>query len=132
LSLPLIVGEEERTIGANRTADHGAKLVAAKERLDGVRRREEVPRVQRLVTEELEHAAADDVRAGFRGEVDDAAVEPAEFRRRAVGLDLELLNRVDVGRSMTFRLSTTWPKPDVALRRSDASARNGHRVRRPH
>ena len=37
------------------------------------------------------------VGARLRGQVDDAAVEPPELGRRAVALDLELLDRVDDG-----------------------------------
>ena len=47
------------------------------------------------MAEELEAGAVQHVAAGFGRQVDDAAVEAAEFRRRAVALDLEFLNRVD-------------------------------------
>ena len=79
----------------NWTAKHAAELIAAVLRLCGAGRREIVPRVQRLVTEELEAASMETVAAGLRGQVDDATVEPSEFRRRAVALDLEFLDRVD-------------------------------------
>ena len=78
-----------------RAAERAAELIAAVVRLHRVRRLKEVPRVQRLVAEELEAAAVKRVRAGLGRQVDDAAVEAAELGGRAVALDLELLNRVD-------------------------------------
>src|SRR5262249_7216269 len=48
-----------------------------------------------LVAEELEAAPVKHVRAALGRQVDDAAIEPAEFGGRAVSFDLELLNRVD-------------------------------------
>ena len=44
--------------------------------------------------EELEGRAVQHIGPGFGREVDHAAVEPAEFRRRAVGFDLEFLNGI--------------------------------------
>ena len=56
---------------------------------------EVVPGVQVLVAKEFEHVAAKGIGARFRREIHDAAVEPPEFGRRAVALDLELLDGVD-------------------------------------
>ena len=56
----------------------------------------EVPRVQRLVAEELERVRREtSFVPDFGRQVDHAAVEAAELGRRAVALDLELLDRVD-------------------------------------
>jgi hypothetical protein len=94
LTLTLVVDEEECLVPADRTADDATELVAAKLRL-GAARREQVPGVERLVAEELEHRAAEGIGPGLGRQVDHATVEPSELRRRAVGLELELLNRVD-------------------------------------
>ena len=98
LPLPLVVEEEERAVAPDRTADHSAELVAAKLRLHGARRREEVSRVHRFVPGELEDASAQRIATRLGRQVDHAAVEPAELGRRAVAFDLELLDRVDVGK----------------------------------
>jgi hypothetical protein len=94
LPLPLVVDEEERPVSTQWATEHAAELVAAEFRLDRVGRREEVARVQRLVPEELEAGPAERVRTRLRGEVHHPAVEASELGRRAVGFDLELLNRV--------------------------------------
>ena len=57
---------------------------------------EEVARVQGLVPEELEYRAVQRIAARLGRQVDDAAVEAPEFGGRAVALDLELLDGVDV------------------------------------
>ncbi len=48
-----------------------------------------------LVAKEFEHVAVKGIGARFRREIDHAAIEPPEFGRRAVALDLELLDGVD-------------------------------------
>src|SRR5262249_30806725 len=95
LPLTLIVHEEERAIADERPAERPARLVPAIVRLDGIHRLEEVPRVERFIPEELESCPVPCVGAALRRQVDDAAVEAAEFGGRTVALDLELLNRVD-------------------------------------
>ena len=96
LPLALIVREKERAVPANGTSDHATELIATELRLDRRGRRKEIARIQRFVPEELEHAAAKRVAAGFGRQIDDAAVEASELRGRTIGLDLELLDRVDV------------------------------------
>ena len=56
---------------------------------------EVVPGVQVLVAKKFEHVAAKGIGARFRREIDHAAIEPPELGRRAVALDLELLDGVD-------------------------------------
>jgi hypothetical protein len=58
LPLTLVIGEEERAVAANRPAKDAAELIPPELRLDWRGGREEVARVQRFVTEELERAAA--------------------------------------------------------------------------
>src|SRR5262249_36546110 len=60
----LPVCEEESLIGLNRAAERQAILIAAELRLR-TRLREQVPRVQSLVPEELERASVEIVAAGF-------------------------------------------------------------------
>ena len=60
-----------------------------------VLRVEEVVRVERVVPEELEQRAAQRIRAGARGDVDQRRRLAAELRRILRLLDLEFLNRVD-------------------------------------
>jgi hypothetical protein len=95
LPLSLVVDEEERPIAHDRPAEHAAELIAAELRLLGVRRGEDVARVQRLVTEELERRAMEGVGARLGRQVDDAAIEAAELGWRTVRFDRELLDRVD-------------------------------------
>ena len=97
LALALIIGEEERRALPDRPAGHAAELVSSEPRRGRGARREEVAGVEVLVTRELEQAAVQVVLAGLRRQVDDAAVEAAELGRRAVALDRELLDGVDVG-----------------------------------
>src|SRR6185503_18472865 len=96
LPLPLVVSEEEGAVAPDRAAEHSAELVTPELRLDGRSRGEEVARVQGFVPEELERRAAKRVAPRPGRQVDDAAVEAAEFRRRAVALDLEFLDGIDV------------------------------------
>ena len=98
LPLPLIIEKEERAVAVHRTAEHAAKLVPPKLRLHRIGRGEEIARVQRLMSKELEDRSAKLVGAGFRRQVDDTPIESAELRRRTVALDLEVLNRIDVGK----------------------------------
>ena len=48
-----------------------------------------------LVAKKFEHVAVKGIAARFRREIDHAAIEPPELGRRAVALDLELLDGVD-------------------------------------
>ena len=48
-----------------------------------------------LVAKKFEHVAVKGIGARFRREIDHAAIEPPELGRRAVALDLELLDGVD-------------------------------------
>ena len=98
LPAALVVHEEERPVLRDRPAQDEAELVAAEVRFVGVVRdggREEVPRVQRLVAQELECRAVELIAPRPGGQVDDAAVEAPELGRRRAGDDLELLDRVD-------------------------------------
>jgi hypothetical protein len=95
LALSLVVGEEERPVPRNRSAEHAAELVPAVIRLHWVGSLKVVSGVQVLVAEELEQIAVERVGPGLGGEVDHAAIEPAELGGWAVTLDLELLNRID-------------------------------------
>ena len=78
-----------RTIGK---PDGAAELMP---RVGGLRRREVVGRVERVVTEELVETAVQAVRARLERDADDAGRGAAVFGRVAVGDDLELLDRVD-------------------------------------
>jgi hypothetical protein len=98
LAHALVVDEEERPVLGDGPAQDEAELVAAEAGLVGVtvgRGREQVARVHVLVTEELERRAPELIRPRPRAEVDDAAVEAPELRRRDVGHHLELLDGVD-------------------------------------
>src|SRR5207245_2246930 len=97
LPLALVVDEEKRAIGRDGAAQDSAELMPAVLRFRPARGREEVACVQRLVPEELERVAVRHVSTALHRQVDDAAVEAAEFRRRAVALDLEFLNGVEDG-----------------------------------
>lgn len=79
----------------NRSARRGAVLIAAKERLSRCCGREIVARIERLVAEEIVHAAVPMIGAAARAQVNHAAIETAKFGRHVVGLDIDLLNVVD-------------------------------------
>ena len=78
----------------NRPAERRAVLIAAELRLRA-RLREQVPRVQRFVAEELEQAAVEFVAAGFADHHDRAAVRPAILGRVGVDVELEFGHAVD-------------------------------------
>ena len=103
LPLPLIVGKEERAVPPNRPADHAAELMAAKLRLGRIRRREVVPRVQRLVPEELEalpcNALVPDLVVRF-------TTPPLKRPNSAGGLLLSILNSWIAS---MFGKNATWP-----------------------
>ncbi len=97
LPLALVVDEEERPVAANRAADDAAELVAAERRLDGIgRARRSCGRSAPRARKNSNTVPCNGVAAGLGRQVDDAAVEAAELGRRAVALDLELLDGVDV------------------------------------
>ena len=119
LALALIVDKEERAIPQDGAAERATKLIASIVRLRLAGRLEVVPRVQRLVAEELEHVAVEAIRAALGREIDDAAVETAEFRRRTVRFDLEFLDRVDdrkIGDLSRFRLQDRNAIEEILVR----------------
>src|SRR5262249_60234085 len=94
------VAKEVLLVLYDRPSGYEAELVAPEVVLVGVlgrRRREEVPRVQGLVAEELERRAVQLVGPRLRAQVDDAAVEASELGGRRIGHDLELLDGGDDG-----------------------------------
>ena len=95
LSLTLIVGEEERPVLDNRSAEHAAVLIPAVVRFHRIAGLEVIPGVQALVAKELEHIAMKGIAARFGGEIDHAAIEPAELGGWTVALDLEFLDRIN-------------------------------------
>jgi hypothetical protein len=95
LPLTLVVQKEERPIPNERSAQRAAVLVAPELRLRGIRPREDIAGVQRLVPEELEAGAVKRVASGPGRQVHDAPIESTEFGRRTVALDPEFLNRID-------------------------------------
>src|SRR5207249_3953685 len=97
-TLPLIIHEEKRAVRNDWPAENSTELIATVRRLDRACRREVVARVQRFVPEEVESIPMKCVAAGLGGQIHHPAVEAAEFCRRAVAFDLELLNRVDDGK----------------------------------
>ena len=90
-ALTLVAGEEERPAFQNRTTQRAAELIALEVLL---LRSEEVLRVERVVSQELEGAPVEGVRAGFGDGVERAA-SAVDLRRIGVLLDAELLQRVD-------------------------------------
>ena len=92
LAQALVVAEEERLVAQQRSAERAAELMGVERRLG---RREEVPRVERLVAVVLEQRSAELVGAGADAQVDDRAAEHAELGGRVVRLDLEFLQRFE-------------------------------------
>ncbi len=85
---PLVAGEVEQAIAAERAAERQTELVPHEVGLAGGI--EVVGRVERVVAVEFEGAAARRVRARFGEHVDLAAVVPAELRAVRVRFDAEL------------------------------------------
>ena len=92
LAQTFVAAEEEGLLAHDRPADVAANLMAIERRDVRVRVVEVVLRIERLVTEEPEGAAAQAVRSGARDGGDDAAAAPAILRAVVVDEDLELAN----------------------------------------
>src|SRR5437867_4016396 len=90
----LEVAEEERLVFHDRTAERAAELVHLERVFLLV---EELARVHRGVPQIFERRAVEGIRPALDRGVDDAAGAPPELGRERVGLDLELLDRVDRG-----------------------------------
>ena len=92
---PLVVGEPERPIAHDRSANRAAELIALALRLGRSKQlRKIVVGVERIVSEELEQAAVHAVGARLDGGVDNGARAAAVFRRIRIRLDLEFLQRL--------------------------------------
>jgi hypothetical protein len=89
--LPDRIEEESLSL---RMARHRAVELVALERRDGVP--EETARVELLVSEELEHAAVQVVRAGAGNSVHRRARVTAQFRAVVAGLQADLFERVGI------------------------------------
>src|SRR3989442_4623281 len=93
----LVGGEVEESVAGDWASDRSAELIAvqavAAAPAVGANRGERVDRVQRIVAEELEAAAVNDVRPGFRDGVDDGGGVMAVLRGERARLDLDLLER---------------------------------------
>src|SRR5206468_8992659 len=92
LTISLVIDEEERLVCVDRSAEAAAKLLLAHNWLC---RRKEQPRVEAIVSREVERGAVVLVAAGFGDDVNDAAEGTARFGRVYVRLNLDLGNRVD-------------------------------------
>ena len=91
-----VVGEPERAVPDERSANRRAELIALPFGLGRAQRvREEVVGVERIVAEEFVGAAAHAVGARLDRRVDHRARAAAELRGIGVGLNLELLQRLD-------------------------------------
>ena len=91
LDAPLIAAEEEHLVLQDRPAEHAAELIALEAVALG---REGVARVEAVVADEVEGAAAEVVGAGLGDEIHRRRRVVAVAGRQRAGLDLELLQRV--------------------------------------
>ena len=92
--------EEKQLVSAQRAADAGARLLLPEVRPEArgvirIRVGEEVVRRKRAVTNVVEAAAGDLVRARFQNRVHDAAARPAVLRREVARHHLEFLHCVE-------------------------------------
>ena len=93
-----VVREPERSVLHYRTAGSPAELIAVALRLRCTERvREEIVRVEIVVAKKLVDASANRIGSGLDRRVDDRAGAAAEFSGVGVGLNLELLQRLDRG-----------------------------------
>src|SRR5262249_42715069 len=90
----LVVGKEEGAIPHDRTADGAAELVHLER---GLACFEETSRIYRRVAQIFEQGTMEHVGTTLDGCVDHAARSSSELGRKRVGLDLELLDRIDRG-----------------------------------
>ena len=106
LPLPeaLVVGEEEKFVMPDGSAQACAELVLLILRLGRPRLREEVSRVEPAVAEELVRAAPERIRSGLRDHIDRRARVPSLFCLEQVRLNLELQHRFH-----------RWPQSDQAV-----------------
>jgi hypothetical protein len=88
----LVVDEEEQLVLDDGAAEKTAKLI----RLIGSSRlREEIPRIQIVIPQEIEDLAMKLVSAGFNSKIDDCASEGAVLGIRVAGFHLERLDGVE-------------------------------------
>ena len=91
-----VVAEDECLVFENGTARSGAKLIPLPKRFSqSVLVREEVRGVQRAVSQKIVDGAVQFVAARPYNSVDERAGAPAEFRGVSVGLNFELLKRLN-------------------------------------
>src|SRR5262249_46622121 len=95
-TVALIVDEKERPVLRDRAAAGPAELMLTEIGLRTTRAVvEEVVRVERIVTQELEAASVQVVGPGLDLDVHHAAERAAELGRIRAGLQLELVERID-------------------------------------
>ena len=94
IAVALVVPEQEQLVLLKRTAGRAAELILFQRGLRLARRREEVPRLQRIVAVELPRRPVQLVASRFRDDVDDGAGVAAELGGVRVRLDLEFLDGV--------------------------------------
>ena len=98
LARALVIGEEEGLVVDDRAAGRAAELVLVERRARQAGRiGEEVVGVEIVVAQKLEDRAVKLIGAALDGGVDHRAGGVAELGGEVVGLDLELLYRVDRG-----------------------------------
>ena len=93
-SLPLVVPKEEKFIFHDGAADGSTILVARK---CSQRRRKIVPRIKRLVAQEIETRPVNIVGAALGNHVDDGAGGMSVFRVKGIGQQSEFLNGIENG-----------------------------------
>ena len=93
----LVIAKDEQAVMQDRATQRRSVEIAAILRLarNGGGGREVVAGVQGLIAEVFEEAAVDRVRAGAGSDIDDSAVEAAEFGGHVVGLHGELRDVVE-------------------------------------
>src|SRR5260370_17138295 len=87
LTRSLIVTEKERLVLYDRTANHEAELIAAKNGLVwicGSCRREQVASVEPFISEELESRSMKIIRARLGREINYSAIETSKLPRRTI------------------------------------------------
>src|SRR5262249_49594213 len=90
----LVVNEEESLVGLYRPAEDKSILVPTKSRF-WTCRSEEVARIQCLISQKFEKSSVKLIRSGLVVHHNDAAVRPPVLGGVGVGVDAELLDRVD-------------------------------------
>ena len=97
VAVSLVIPESEHLVPLNRPSEARAELVLLQLRLGLARRREEVPRLERVVAVEFPGRSVDGIAARSGHDVDDGAGVAAVLRAVGMRQDLEFLNRVGRG-----------------------------------